>query len=146
MPKKELRYTLKTGDLSAAKAKARLMAGRVQLLYRDIREEFLVKMNLSDVQLQSMLQKFMEQLRQEYDQPARYDQYVDEEDYHQYETYEDAVKGALTGRRQSIMPRFTLVITLRLNLTLILYVLDSDSGNRYRGKTGRNIIVTAQGF
>lgn len=39
---------------------------------------------------------FIGQLRQEYDQPARYDQYVDIRDCHQYETDKDAVRGTLT--------------------------------------------------
>jgi hypothetical protein len=36
--KKELRYSLKTGNLLKAKNKARFIAGQVQMLFRDVRK------------------------------------------------------------------------------------------------------------
>ncbi len=38
LARKELRYSLGTGNLSAAKIKARYMAGQVQQFFRDIKE------------------------------------------------------------------------------------------------------------
>ncbi len=67
---KELRYSLKTGSLSAAKTKARYMAGRVQLLFRNIQRGYLKEMNLTTAQIQEMLKKYLLGLIQEYDKPA----------------------------------------------------------------------------
>ncbi len=44
--KKELRYSLGTGNLSAAKTKARYVAGQVQQLFRDIQNGYWDNMNL----------------------------------------------------------------------------------------------------
>jgi hypothetical protein len=92
LSKKELKYSLKTGNLSKAKAMARLLAGQIQLLFRKIRRG----MNLTNDQILQIIKNYRDKLFQEYDQPARYDQYVDERDYHQYETDEDAVRETLT--------------------------------------------------
>ncbi len=96
LSKKELRYSLKTGNLSKAKNKARLLAGKVHLFYRDIRKGFLIDMNLSDLQIQDMIKKFLQGLIQEYDQPVISNQYIDERDYHHSLTDAEAVKGSLT--------------------------------------------------
>ncbi len=45
--RKELRYSLKTGNLSKAKTMARLLAGQIQLLFRKIRRG----MNLTNEQI-----------------------------------------------------------------------------------------------
>jgi len=50
--KKELRYSLKTGYLSEAKFKARIMAGGAQLLFRKVR--VLKTMKLTDTQIQEI--------------------------------------------------------------------------------------------
>jgi len=40
--KKELRYSLKTGSLSDAKPKARLVAGQVQWLFKKLKKGYLI--------------------------------------------------------------------------------------------------------
>ncbi len=49
--KKELLYSLKTGYLGAAIFKPRLLAGRVQLLFQDLRQNRSRYMKLSDEQI-----------------------------------------------------------------------------------------------
>lgn len=49
--KRELRYSLRTGYPSVAKSKARLMAGRVQLLFNELRGRQSRFMELTDQQI-----------------------------------------------------------------------------------------------
>ncbi|WDP88326.1 MAG: site-specific integrase [Desulfobacter sp.] len=93
--RKELRYSLGTGNLSAAKTKARFMAGQVQLLFRDLRNRCFSKMDLSDSQIQSMLAKFMRRTIKSYDKPMPDKRYIDPEKYYQYENDADALEGTL---------------------------------------------------
>ncbi len=66
--RKELRYSLKTGNLSRAKAMARLLAGQIQLLFRKIRRG----MNLTNEQILHMIKNYRDKLFQEYNQPLMY--------------------------------------------------------------------------
>ena len=68
--KKELRYSLGTGILSDAKAKARYLAGKAQLLFRDMHTAHFKDMNLTNHQIQSMIKKFMQELITNYDKPV----------------------------------------------------------------------------
>lgn len=78
--RKELRYSLGTGNLSDAKAKARYLAAKVQMLFRDIQSDYLENMDLSKKQIQSMLKKFMHGLIEEYNKPVVSKDYADEWD------------------------------------------------------------------
>jgi hypothetical protein len=49
--KKELRYSLETGNLSAAKSNARCLAGQFQSLFRDIQGGYLDRMKLTKEQI-----------------------------------------------------------------------------------------------
>lgn len=93
--KKELRYSLGTGILSAAKSKARFIAGQIQFLFKDIRRGYFTRMDLSETQIQSMLKKFMQRTIQKYDQPMPDKRYIDPENYHQYASDADALEGTL---------------------------------------------------
>ncbi len=66
--RKELRYSLKTGNLSKAKTMARLLAGQIQLLFRKIRRG----MNLTNEQILHMIKNYRDKLFQEYNQPVMY--------------------------------------------------------------------------
>jgi len=66
--RKELRYSLKTGNLSKAKDKARLLAGQVQLLFRKLRRG----MNLTNDQILHLIKEYRDKLFREYNQPAMY--------------------------------------------------------------------------
>lgn len=93
--KKELRYSLGTGNLSDAKNKARLMAGQVQLFFKDIQRGRLTDMKLSSTQIYDMIKKFRDRLLQEYDKPAKSKQHMDEQDYKTWASDEDAVLGSI---------------------------------------------------
>ncbi len=73
--RKELRYSLKTGNLSAAKIKARYLAVQFQLLFRDIKSN---KMDLSKEQIQKLLKEYKDRLFEQYDMPVMYGQYSKE--------------------------------------------------------------------
>lgn len=53
--KKELRYSLKTGYLSEAKFKARLMAGQVQKLFRYMRRDTHIMTELTTEELDEII-------------------------------------------------------------------------------------------
>ena len=53
-------------------------------------------MDLTKTQIHDILKKYLQSLIKEYDQPAKYDKFVNEGDYHQYGTDEEAVMGTLT--------------------------------------------------
>jgi integrase len=57
--RKELRYSLKTGYLSTAKYKARIMAGQVQRIFKFLRKGNKVLEKLSDNQIQEIVQKYL---------------------------------------------------------------------------------------
>ena len=59
--RKELRYSLKTGYLSNAKYKARLMAGQVQLIFKLLRKGNSSLMKLSNNQIQEIVQKYLKE-------------------------------------------------------------------------------------
>jgi hypothetical protein len=94
--KKELRYSLGTGNLTSAKNKARFVAGQVQFFFKDIRNGCLRKMGLSESQIQKILKRFMRTTIQSYDEPMPDKRYIDFKDYHQYEDDASALEGTLT--------------------------------------------------
>lgn len=47
--KSELRYSLRTGSISLAKSKARMMAGTLQSIIRSIRNGYMAELNRIDV-------------------------------------------------------------------------------------------------
>ena len=55
--RKELRYSLGTGNLSAAKTKARYLAGQIQQLFRDLQNGCFDSMKLSKEQIQDMVKR-----------------------------------------------------------------------------------------
>ena len=57
--KKELRYSLKTGYLSEAKSKARLMAGQVQQLFRTMRRETRIMTELTTEQIDEIIKEYV---------------------------------------------------------------------------------------
>jgi len=57
--RKELRYSLKTGYLSTAKYKARIMAGQVQRLFKFLRKGNSPLMKLSENQIQELIDKYL---------------------------------------------------------------------------------------
>lgn len=67
--RKELRYSLKTGYLSTAKYKARLMAGQVQWIFRLLREGNPSLMKLSENQIQELIDKYLKDLIKSYEKP-----------------------------------------------------------------------------
>jgi integrase len=95
LSKKELRYSLKTGSLSRAKTMARLLAGQIQFLFKKIRRGYLTKMNLTKNQIHKILQKYLQNLIKEYDQPAKYDRYLEEHEFHSWASDKDAVDGTI---------------------------------------------------
>jgi len=68
--RKELRYSLKTGYLSNAKYRARLMAGQVQELFRFLREGNTLLMKLSDNQIQELIDNYLKDLIKSYEMPS----------------------------------------------------------------------------
>lgn len=75
--RKELRYSLKTGYLSEAKIKARILAGQVQLLFKNLRKGTGASrgVQLSDTQIQEMTKQHLRDLIKEYDEPEMFDRY-----------------------------------------------------------------------
>jgi hypothetical protein len=71
--KKELRYSLGTGILSDAKAKARYLAGQFQLLFRDIQGGCLDHMKFTKEQIDKLIKSHKERLFEHYDKPVLYD-------------------------------------------------------------------------
>ncbi len=71
--KKELRYSLGTGNLSAAKNKARYLAGQFQLLFRDIQGGCLNHMKFTKEQIDKLIKGHKERLFEHYDKPVLYD-------------------------------------------------------------------------
>jgi len=67
--KRELRYSLRTGYLSTAKSKARLMAGQVQLLFNELRRSHNRFMELTDQQIREMVTKHLERAKALMDEP-----------------------------------------------------------------------------
>jgi integrase len=67
--KTELRYSLRTGYLSSAKMKARLLAGRVQQLFQELRRDQGRFMELNDQQIQDIVAKYLERIKADYDEP-----------------------------------------------------------------------------
>lgn len=67
--KKELRYSLKTGYLSEAKYKARIMAGQVQRVFKLLRKGKSLFMNLTDEQIQELVQKYFKKFVEMANQP-----------------------------------------------------------------------------
>ena len=57
--RKELRYTLSTGYLGVAKQKARFVAGQVQMIFRFLRKGGAFLTDLSDDQIQKMVQRYI---------------------------------------------------------------------------------------
>jgi len=57
--KKELRYTLKTGYLSAAKQKARFVAAQVQLIFRLLRKGTSILAKLSEETIQKLVHQYI---------------------------------------------------------------------------------------
>ena len=57
--KRELRYSLRTGSLAEAKEKARLLAGQIQRLFRQLRQKgSYMATNLSDDEIQKMVKGY----------------------------------------------------------------------------------------
>lgn len=67
--KRELRYSLRTGYLSNAKSKARLLAGQVQQLFNELRRSQNRLMELTDQQIQKMATKYLERVKATMDEP-----------------------------------------------------------------------------
>lgn len=67
--KTELRYSLRTGYLSVAKTKSRLMAGRVQKLIQELRRDNSRFMKLSNEQIRKMVTKYLERAKANMDEP-----------------------------------------------------------------------------
>jgi len=67
--KRELRYSLRTGYLSNAKSKARLLAGQVQQLFNELRRSQNRLMELTDQQIQKMATKYLERVKATLDEP-----------------------------------------------------------------------------
>jgi integrase len=61
--RKELRYSLKTGNLTQAKVKARIYAGHVQMLFSYLRGDKARLESLTDDKIQEMVQKFLKKQR-----------------------------------------------------------------------------------
>ncbi len=57
--KKELRYSLKTGNLTDAKYKARILAGQVQLIFQLLRKGGAILSKLSDAQIQKLVTQYI---------------------------------------------------------------------------------------
>ena len=68
--RKELRYSLRTGYISVAKLKARIIAGQVQLLFKFLKNGNTTLMNLSTNQIKELVQKYLRQLIDSYVTPA----------------------------------------------------------------------------
>lgn len=71
------------------------MAGRVQLLFRNIQRGYLKEMNLTTAQIQEMLKKYLLGLIQEYDKPAVPNWQTDEQDQHTWGSDQEAVDGSI---------------------------------------------------
>lgn len=67
--KRELRYSLRTGYLSNAKSKARLIAGQVQQLFNELRRSQNRFMELTDQQIQKMATNYLERVKATLDEP-----------------------------------------------------------------------------
>ena len=67
--RKELRYSLRTGNLSAAKMKARYLAGQFQLLFRYLQRR---KMDLTKEQVDKIIKDHKERLFELYESPVPY--------------------------------------------------------------------------
>ncbi|MFO7559861.1 MAG: site-specific integrase, partial [Desulfobacterales bacterium] len=67
--KKELRYSLKTGYLSEAKIKSRLLAGQTQLIFQKIRVGDSDLMELSKTDIQELIKTFFKRIIDNYDRP-----------------------------------------------------------------------------
>ena len=69
--KTELRYSLKTGSLSAAKQKARLLAGHVQLYFQRVRQRGVIMGSLTQEQIEKLLSDYIHNSVQAWDKPLR---------------------------------------------------------------------------
>jgi len=58
--KKELRYSLKTGSVADAKPKARLIAGRLQQMFRHLRRNDHWMSELSEHQIDEIIRKYVQ--------------------------------------------------------------------------------------
>jgi hypothetical protein len=58
--KRELRFSLQTGYLRTAKSRARVIAGRVQLLFQEMRRNHKTFMKLSDQQIQDIVTRYLQ--------------------------------------------------------------------------------------
>lgn len=59
--KKELRYSLKTGYLGAARHKARLLAGQVQQIFRYLRKGGTTLSDLSDAEIKELIEQYLKE-------------------------------------------------------------------------------------
>jgi hypothetical protein len=57
--KTELRYSLKTGKSRIAKSKARILAGKIQLLFEELRKGNTGFMKLSEEQIKELIEKYV---------------------------------------------------------------------------------------
>ena len=78
--RKELRYSLRTGNLpeAKAKAKARLLAGQVQLIFKWLRTGNSLQMDISDSKINDLVKRFLRGLIEDYDKPAAHREYADD--------------------------------------------------------------------
>ena len=76
--RKELRYSLKTGNLPEAKAKARLLAGQVQQIFKWLRTGYSRQINLPDSRINELVKRFLRGLIDDYDKPTAHRTYAED--------------------------------------------------------------------
>ena len=57
--RKEMRYSLKTGYLGVAKYKARLLAGQVQRIFKNLRKGYFALGTVSDEKIKQLVGKYI---------------------------------------------------------------------------------------
>jgi len=73
--KTELRYSLRTGSLQAAKQKARLLAGHVQLYFQRVRQQGMLMSALTDTQIESLVADYIQFSVPTWNSPLRPEDY-----------------------------------------------------------------------
>lgn len=104
--RKELRYSLKTGNLSDAKSKARFMAGQVQQLFKGFQKGGLKSMDINKDQINKMLKKYLQDLIADYDKPAIPNWQQKDEDMHSWASDEAAVQGSIEVLEDIVIPEY----------------------------------------
>ena len=69
--KTELRYSLRTGSLSTAKQKARLLAGHIQLYFLRVRQHGVIMGSLTEAQIRSLVAEYIRTSVKAWDMPTR---------------------------------------------------------------------------